>query len=62
MKKVLAVLLIAVLAMTSFLALSCAKKEEAPEEGTTMEEAAPAPEEAAPVDTAAVEPAPTGEE
>jgi len=51
MKKVLAILLIALFVVTLCAGLGCAKKEQ-PKEGTTTEEAAPAPApETAPTDT-----------
>ena len=60
MKKVLAILLIAVLVVTTFLALGCAKKEETPQTETPATETAPAPMETAPADTAAAQPGTTG--
>jgi hypothetical protein len=53
MKKVLAILLIAVFVFTTFVALGCAKKEETPQTETPTTETAPAPAETAPVDTTA---------
>ncbi len=58
MKKFVAILLIALFVVTTFVALGCAKKEEAMEETPTTETAPMT--ETAPADTAAAEPATTG--